>query len=739
MTTPDDIDAVSNDDPWAVVACCIDQFVECFELFPPANIADFLPEKPSKTRHLVLKELIKVDMEYRWNSSLPVLLVEDYVDAFPTELSPDNPPLELIIEEYQIRYAVDELLNVDDYLRRFPTFRGELEQALGISPEEQESNQRPEKPVELQFHPGDELDDFELLQEVGKGGFGTVFLARQKSMQRLVALKIGANREDDEPRTLAQLDHPNVVRVFDQRLLPSEGLRLLYMEFVAAGTLRQLIKQLEYGSQVGGSAVLEVVDQQLVGVGQLSPPDSPFRKQLAAADWPTTVALLGIRCASGLEHAHSRGVLHRDIKPANILLAPDASPKIADFNISYAGNVDGTNPEAFFGGTLAYMSPEQIRANSPLHSEGPADIDERSDVYSLGVVLWEVFSGEHPFGKEQAERDWLRTLEHMLARRKEPRPESFEASTSGRLQRVLARCLQFDPADRPQTARELRLELELACHPELAELVEPPQAGWRKWLLQFPRSGLFLAAIIPNFFAAVFNFNYNRQEIIGRLEAGNWLADFMKVQGIINAVAFPLGIGIVLWYFESIARAIRSGSDLATTKQSQLLRQSLNTGSLASWVSLSAWLIAGVAYPVSLHLIAGQFPLGAAVYFVASLAICGLIAASYPFLLITVFALRSIQPGICRGRVAALAGINYRVVARQANVHLVLTALVPLLSITLLALLDTNNRMALGWLSFGGSVGFLLAFLLNQAIQHDILVLNQVDNAEISGSRSGNL
>ncbi|MCA9029489.1 MAG: serine/threonine protein kinase [Planctomycetaceae bacterium] len=734
MTTPDDIDPVSNDDPWAVVACCVDQFVECFELFPPANIAEFLPESPSETRRLVLTELIKVDMEYRWNSSLPVLLVEDYVDAFPTELSPDNPPLELIIEEYQIRYAVDELLNVDDYLRRFPTFRGELEQALGIDPDGRDSERQAAHPVELEFHSGDELDDFELLQEVGQGGFGTVFLARQKSMQRLVALKIGANREDDEPQTLAQLDHPNVVRVFDQRILPCEGLRLLYMEFVAAGTLRQLIRQLEHDSKQAGSSVLEVVDRQLVGVGQLSPPDSSFRKQLAAADWPTTVALLGIRCASGLEHAHSRGVLHRDIKPANILLAPDASPKIADFNISYAGNVVGASPEAFFGGTLAYMSPEQIRANSPLHSEGPADIDERSDVYSLGVVLWELFTGEHFFGKEQAERDWLRTLEHMLARRKEPRPESFEASTAGRLRRVLIRCLQFDPADRPQTVRELRLELELACHPELAELVEPPQSGWRKWLLQFPRTALFLAAIIPNVFAAVFNFHYNRQEIIGRLEAGNWLADFMLVQGIINAVAFPVGIGIVLWYFESTARALRSSHELSTEEQNRLLRRSLYTGSLASWVSLAAWLIAGVAYPVSLHVIAGQFPLGAAVYFVASLAICGLIAASYPFLLIAVFALRSIQPGICRGRVAALAGIDYRGLARQANVHLVLTALVPLLSITLLALLDTNNRMALGWLSFGGSVGFLLAFLLNQAIQHDVRVLDQIDKDEISKS-----
>ena len=93
-----------------------------------------------------------------------------------------------------------------------------------------------------------------------------------------------------------------------------------------------------------------------------------------------------------------KGVLHRDLKPANVLIADDGSPKLADFNISFSRTRwEGSTPVAYFGGSLAYMSPEQLEACHPVHQTTPEDLDARSDIYSLGILLWELLCGQRPF------------------------------------------------------------------------------------------------------------------------------------------------------------------------------------------------------------------------------------------------------------------------------------------------------------------------------------------------------
>ena len=242
------------------------------------------------------------------------------------------------------------------------------------------------------------MDDFDLLTGLGAGAFARVFLARQVSMQRLVAVKISADH-GSEPQTLARLDHDYIVRIFDQRVLAQQRLKLLYMQFLPGGTLLGVLRWVRATpvEQRNGQLLLDAVDAAMEEKGEIRPSDSSVREEIASLTWPETVAWLGRRLAEALDYANSRGVLHRDLKPANVLLTAEGVPKLADFNISYSRNTAGTSPVAYFGGSLSYMSPEQLEACHPHRPGTAADLDTRADIFSLGVVLWELLTGAKPF------------------------------------------------------------------------------------------------------------------------------------------------------------------------------------------------------------------------------------------------------------------------------------------------------------------------------------------------------
>ncbi|MFD9615104.1 serine/threonine-protein kinase, partial [Streptomyces sp. NPDC059083] len=303
---------------------------------------------------------------------------------------------------------------------------------------------------------GDRLDDFDLLVELGSGAFARVFLARQRSMQRLVAVKISADH-GTEPQTLAQLDHDYIVRVFDQRLMSDlrtdsgRRLRLLYMQFLPGGTLLGVLRWVRATppGQRSGRLLLDAVDAAMEEKGEIRPTDSSVRAELAGLSWPETVAWLGRRLAEALDYADGHGVLHRDVKPANVLLTAEAVPKLADFNISFSRNIDSAGPVAYFGGSLSYMSPEQLDACHPGTATSAGDLDTRADIFSLGVVLWELLTGAKPFDDTTAgpgDHGDRTTLEAMLARRR----GGVDTAALGRvppdcpaaLRRVLLTCLE---------------------------------------------------------------------------------------------------------------------------------------------------------------------------------------------------------------------------------------------------------------------------------------------------------
>lgn len=225
---------------WERLSSHIETFLEAWEHHPPApNLADHLPHEPA-LRGVAAVELIKIDFEHRhlkgewWP-------LEKYMELFPEILRDGEPPCDLIYEEYHTRKSRGEQPDPQEYFRRFRHSKPALERLLNCYDSNQTMSIAAGRP-KVQFTPGDILDDFVLLAKLGSGAFASVFLARQQSMQRLVALKISADK-GNEPQTLAQLDHPHIVRVYDQRRLPEKQVRLLYMQYAPGGTLHEVIER----------------------------------------------------------------------------------------------------------------------------------------------------------------------------------------------------------------------------------------------------------------------------------------------------------------------------------------------------------------------------------------------------------------------------------------------------------------------------------------------------------------
>ncbi|MFN8710303.1 MAG: serine/threonine-protein kinase, partial [Planctomyces sp.] len=428
----------------------LDGFLNSWETaeYPP-GIDEHLPGSVGILRRMVLIELIKIDLEYRHRRDVPRLLIEDYRDEFPELADGEGVPSDLIYEEFHVRKNAGESVEVNDYLQRFPEHADQLHRLFQIN-EPTSSSSLSGTQLHAAHKPGDRLGDFYLMSNLGTGAFGSVFLARQESMQRLVALKVSSDR-GAEAQTLAQLDHPHIVRVYDQNRLPDRNLRLLYMQFVPGGTLQAVIEASRHCERPDSRLIASCVASSLSQTGVLSPDAGGHRAGVAARPWPEVVCRLGMELATALDYAHEQGILHRDLKPANVLLDVNGAAKLADFNISYSCHLESRGPAAYFGGSLAYMSPEQLEASHPKHERRPEELDGRSDLFSLGILLWEVLYGRRPFGDESVKGTWSETLLQMATLRRSGAPESPVEAMSPvekQLVAILRRCMAPDAESR---------------------------------------------------------------------------------------------------------------------------------------------------------------------------------------------------------------------------------------------------------------------------------------------------
>jgi Tol biopolymer transport system component len=293
---------------------------------------------------------------------------------------------------------------------------------------------------------GSRLGPYEIIAPLGAGGMGVVYRARDPRLGRDVAIKLlpeiaGSSPDAGaqllrEARTAASLNHPHICTVYD--VGDANGVPFIAMELVEGETLRDSISHGRFSA------------------------DRACR--------------IGKQLAEGLEYAHAHGVIHRDFKSANVVLMPNQHAKIMDFGIAVraAAPTDhtrtaGTDQAAFkFAGTIGYMAPEALQG-------APASV--RSDIWSLGVVLYEMASGRSPFNQK--------TDPDLIAAILRDPPPPLPSGTPAGLARVIERCLSKDAEHRPAHAGEVALALDIASSGATSVNVEPPAArgGMTRWVL----------------------------------------------------------------------------------------------------------------------------------------------------------------------------------------------------------------------------------------------------------------
>jgi hypothetical protein len=458
MTQPDARKASSAATGRSRLEEIVEGFERAWQAGPRPDLDAYLPAD-GPLRRAMLVELVHADLECRLKAG-EAARVEDYLRRYPELATTPALVLDLVHREYELRCPREGTLRFEEYARRFPEHgdvlrlrwrswsrRGPL---TGDVPGHGSAS--PAVPAEAPIIPG-----YEVLGELGRGGMGVVYKARDTRLGRVVALKMvrgGAHAGEEElarfraeAEVVARLQHPNIVQIHE--IGEADGHPFFSLEFCPGGNLAD----------------------KLAG--------TPLP--------PREAARLVETLARAMQAAHEAGIIHRDLKPANVLLLADGTPKITDFGL--AKKLDGAPGQTASGaimGTPSYMAPEQ--AGGKTREVGPA-----ADVYALGAILYELLVGRPPFKAATTAETLLQVLsEEPVA------PGRLQPKLPRDLETVCLKCLHKESRKRYPSAVALAEDLQRfqAGKPTQARPMGTVERGWR-WCRRNPAvAGSLVAAAL---------------------------------------------------------------------------------------------------------------------------------------------------------------------------------------------------------------------------------------------------
>lgn len=482
------------------------------------DLGDYTPNRDHEAYGAVVTELSRIDLEHRYDAQQD-LDVQDYLNRFPDVFHNRHFRTQLAFEEYRLRRRRGEDIQSTEIAAkydvdgdRWPQMKlGDGEPSRNAFVSRRFSKGELSRPQIHYPSVGENFAGFPLLSRIGEGAFSRVFLARQGDLAgRVVVLKL-TPLATDESDCLAALQHTSIIPVYslhrDQELtgicMPFLGVTTLADLATSSrrwasldGPAEELVSTLRErrhwtiqslirsdnaaGDQIQPSGILETSAAQQTEPAIPSTSSTELEKY-ASLGYVDAIVEMIRGATEGLAHAHRRGIIHRDLKPANILVSDDGTPVLLDFNLAASIQSPSTR---VVGGTLPYMSLQQLES-----LETRVAADKRDDVFSIGVILYEMLSGQTPFETPKSgEAFELQTV--IENRRRIPVPiRSTNSGVSNGLESIINKCLAADRAERYRDAAEL-LD-DLTRHQNSLPLKHAAETSIRerfsKWCVRHPR------------------------------------------------------------------------------------------------------------------------------------------------------------------------------------------------------------------------------------------------------------
>ncbi|NQV29012.1 MAG: serine/threonine protein kinase [Rhodopirellula sp.] len=410
---------------------------------------------------------------------------EPELDGFPTDLDPrrvrSRVQIEVLASEYAEKARLRQNPSIESYIERYPELAAQIRELFPmVAALEQWKSDRESEVLRAQLPDQfklKQLGDCRLIREIGRGGMGVVFEALEGSIERRVAVKLlpwrismvphRQERFEREAQTIAKLRHANIVPIF--RFGRHDDYAYYVMQYVESVNLGHIIEALRERQQV--SPAQEIRDEvsstaaraeQSTGLVETTGPVE--KKGLKHDSWKG-FARIGLQVAQALRHAHRKGVLHNDVKPGNLLIDAAGKVFVTDFGLAEPLDPDSSEQDDSVNGTLRYMAPERFLGVC----------DETSDIYSLGITLFELVTQQSAF-----ETDSRVGLINAISAGELRRVNDLNREIPTDLAAVIAKACSRDPDDRYQTAGEMASDLLRFINDE--RVVARSRRGLLGWL-----------------------------------------------------------------------------------------------------------------------------------------------------------------------------------------------------------------------------------------------------------------
>ena len=369
-----------------------------------------------------------------------------------------NLVMDVAYEEYCLKREAGESIQASVFCERFPSIARSLYRQIEVDEFVRDHSDMFNVAVQPEWPGiGDQLFDFTVVEELGRGAFARAYLCSQSGVgDRQVVVKV-AFKGSFEAETLGRLSHPNIMPVFSVVEDKESGTSGMCMPFFGRGTLCDVldIAFQETTRPKSARVILEAAcssKKETDRHQQVVPPITMNPKFC----YIEGICAIGLQLAEALQHGHENNIYHGDLKPSNIVLSIIGSPLIVDFNLSH----DSESQVQMVGGTLPYMPPEQIR--TVILGENTDPVGAECDVFSLGAILYELVTGNLPFGRPDPDSEQRELAQKMLQLQKEsaPAPSKVNPDVSPRLSKLISKCLSENLHERPSSMQEVVDELQ---------------------------------------------------------------------------------------------------------------------------------------------------------------------------------------------------------------------------------------------------------------------------------------